>query len=137
MPKSIPYGDRNYHKCVEMSEADISKETISTDPIGPCVFFLLHFTVEGNPLCYLQYYSLIEHDESKWSPQELLQLILHEICAKMKRILNIGSVSPVSQDHPRFDSFQLLVGGGDVKEASKIKSAFSLLNRNDNTTTQF
>jgi hypothetical protein len=97
---------------------------------------LLHFTAAEIPVCYLQHYSFNKYDESTWSPQETLEVMLNEICDNMKTILRLNSILPNSFGYSPFGSFQLLVGGSDTKQASKIKSVFSLLNRNENTTTK-
>ena len=129
-------GHLNTHENVKMGEETISRGTITTDPLGSCVFFLLHFTVDEVPVCYLQHYSFIEHDESTCSPQETLEVILNGICEKMKGALRINS-KLTNSNKSRLGSFQLLVGGGDAKEAERLKLAFSLLNQNENTTTKF
>jgi hypothetical protein len=58
-----------------------------------CIFFLLHFTIEKHPVCYLEHYSFIDVDESKLSPQETLVFLLNRISENIRDILTIDFIS--------------------------------------------
>jgi hypothetical protein len=81
-------------------------------------------------VCYFDHYSFIDADESTLTPPETLLYFLNRISKNIKDILGINFT--LAEQRGYFGSFQLLVGGGDANEAQLVKSAFQLLNLQEN-----
>ncbi|CAF1543134.1 unnamed protein product, partial [Rotaria sordida] len=107
---------------VGMSESEISSTTISTDCLGPCVAFLLHFRRGNTKSCFLTHYSF-DDDESDLPVGNILVLMLNYICDNFKTKTGI---TPLETDSET-SILHLLVAGGAKKEADKIKNTLAQL----------
>ncbi|CAF4165709.1 unnamed protein product, partial [Rotaria sordida] len=108
---------------VGMSKSEISSTTISTDCLGPCVAFLLHFRRGNTKSCFLTHYSF-DDDESDLPVGNILVLMLNYICDNFKTKTGI---TPLETDSET-SILHLLVAGGAKKEADKIKNTLAQLN---------
>ncbi len=119
------------HVKVPMTKAGVSHGSIESDGFGPCLFFLMDFLFNDEPMCFLMHFSY-EFDDSGISLFGLLEDFSHKISLKLKKCLNIRTILPDPQKDTKTSDFILIVGGGDIEESVRVKEAFSLLNSNQN-----
>ncbi|CAF4631736.1 unnamed protein product, partial [Rotaria sp. Silwood2] len=110
-----------------VNEHDISRGIIGSNSLGTCVFFLLSFQLKQKPQCFL-YHHAFDFDESELSLTNLLEELLHKIWEKLRQCLNIRKTKRRHTTNFPINDVILVVGGGTVDEAIRIKMAFSLLN---------
>ncbi|CAF4197693.1 unnamed protein product [Rotaria magnacalcarata] len=113
-----------------MGRSGTSKINIRSDGFASCLFFFLRFVHQQKEKCYLHHYSH-SIDESNMVHTELLENFLIMMLKKLKRRLRLSTILPKSDKPPILHDFKLIIGGGDVNEASLIKYAFSFLNSKD------
>jgi len=64
---SIIYEEIRECQHVPQGEERISRKLISSDELGPCVFFLVDLIFQGKPVCYLKHYDFKEVNDSNMS----------------------------------------------------------------------
>jgi hypothetical protein len=93
----------------------------------PVCFFLLSFQFEGKPQCFLYHHSFdLKH--SQLGLTNLLEEMLDKIWQRLRECLNIRKTKRGHIPNIPINDVILVVGGGTVEEAIRIKMAFSLLN---------
>ncbi|CAF1497022.1 unnamed protein product [Rotaria sordida] len=122
----VPYARVN----VSFLEACISDDTIKTDSLGPCHFFLTDFMKNGEPNWYLCYYTFA-FDEAKLPVDKVLVEYLNLIWESIIKGIENNSMSKESLSTTSLSQFRLVVGGGDVAEGNKSRLASNLLNHNE------
>ena len=70
---------------VPQGEERVSRKLISTDELGPCVFFLVDFLYQGKPVCYLNHYDFKEVNDSNMSQLEFFMYCLFIIGSSSDR----------------------------------------------------
>ena len=118
--------DSNEFKKIPMNSSDVSRNTISSDDFGPCMFFLLDLMHGNESRCLLVHYTY-DYDEADVPNEYILEGFLHRLCEELKEELGVKSLICDSDGH-KCTAFVLIVGGGDVIEADSIKQSISLLN---------
>jgi hypothetical protein len=124
---SIVYEEINEREHVPQGEERISRKLISTDELGPCVFFLVDFIFQGKPVCYLKHYDFKEVNDSNMSQFEVFKFCLSIISEDLTNHCEISSIRPDDLDGKTgLNNCRLTIGGGDIQNSILIKSSFSL-----------
>jgi hypothetical protein len=84
------------HVKVPMAKAGVSHGSIESDGFSPCLFFLMDFLFNDEPMCFLMHFSY-EFDDSGISLFGLLEGFLHKISLKLKKCLKIRTILPDPQ----------------------------------------
>lgn len=113
---------------VEMGNERVCTEVMTTDPLGPCLFFLVSFLSEGERVCYLKHHDFADYNDYNKPQLQVLNDFLHMISTGLKSELGTVSLRP---DNPPGNAgikpCCLAIGGGDIHESSLIKRSFSVL----------
>lgn len=123
--------DSTEHVNVDMYHTGISRGSISTDALGPCIGFVLDFNYLGSSMCLLQHYSF-NFDETDSSPSDFLETLLNMLFDELKSQIHVQTIIPDSSGNNGINVVRLLVAGGDISEAALTKTSISLLNINNN-----
>ncbi len=108
------------------------RNTIRTDPLGSCLFFLVRCLFRETRICLLYHHDFNNYDDSGKPQLIILKQFLVMIFNRLKKYLKIPSLIPNRPPgNPGVKECLLAIGGGEIHEAERIKRSFSfLLNHN-------
>jgi hypothetical protein len=121
---------------VPMDCTGTSAISITTEPLGPCISFLMYYhyidhhssTIKHQ--CTLHHFAF-EEDETGLTVDKTLKKILARLLTRLQDSLNETSIHPRTHPSRELLKICLFVAGGDVDEVMNIHNALSRLNEID------
>ncbi|CAF3315649.1 unnamed protein product [Rotaria sp. Silwood2] len=105
---------------VPQGETDVCRNTITTDPLGPCLFFLVRCLSEKTRICLLYHHDFRNYDDSGKPQLIIFKEFLVMICNRLKKYLHIPSLIPNHpSENPGVKECLLAIGGGQINEAEQ------------------
>ena len=113
---------------VEMYKNGMSKTTIGTSGLGPCVAILIDLCYEGENYCILDHYSF-DFDESDMTSSEIVLIFLECMMELIKHHSNVNTFED-NENTSKISHLAVLISGGDIDEGVYIRDSFRLLLQN-------
>ncbi|CAF3651017.1 unnamed protein product [Rotaria socialis] len=104
-----------------MNESGISRKTIRTDYLGPCLCFLLDFKLCGKSMCFLNHYSY-PFDEDSLLLTNTLVKVLEYLFDELEDCIE-REIPDEQFEADDITDATLLIAAGDPKESLRIKVA--------------
>jgi hypothetical protein len=113
---------------VEIYENGMSRTTIGTSGLGPCVAILIDLSYSGQKYCILDHCSF-GLDESEMTSSEIVFTFLEHM---MELIKDHVKVSPFedNENKSKINHIDVLISAGDIREGVHIRDSFKLLLQN-------
>ncbi|CAF4945858.1 unnamed protein product [Rotaria sp. Silwood1] len=117
---------------VPQGETAVCQNTITTDPLGPCLFVLIRCLRKERRLCLLYHHDFNKYDDSGKPQLIILKEFLMMICDGFKTDLGMTSLIPnCPPGNSGVKECLLAIGGGEIYEAERINRLFSFLLNHD------
>ncbi|CAF4784496.1 unnamed protein product [Rotaria sp. Silwood1] len=132
---------------VPQGETAVCQNTITTDPLGPCLFVLIRCLRKERRLCLLYHHDFNKYDDSGKPQLIILKEFLMMICDGFKTDLGMTSLIPnCPPGNSGVKECLLAIGGGEIYEAEQhntgekldyayLEFQYSYLPRSDDTVT--
>jgi hypothetical protein len=114
---------------VPQEQSNISRTTIGSRGIGPCLVFLFDFILNNQPICFLYHYSFPFDETVITSRRKTVLKVLSILIEKLKSHLLIPSILPEESGDNKLSNFRPLICGSNEEEGTYIRESFILLQK--------